>query len=229
MWIYQEKEFLIIPKKAIGFIYQIIDLYTNEVIVGKKMFYTTDGAKESDWKTFYGKFKKESKKNPTRFNRIILSIHKDKKTMVIEKPKKEVEYVNEWEFNNEKFYEKDIPSNIDSFVYLITNNINGRKYIGKKTFFFTKSKIINGRKKNGKSPSDWFDYYGSNDELIKDVELNGKENFKREILYLCNTRGKASYLELREQIDRRVLESNDYYNSWIKVRIAKSHLGNFSI
>jgi len=126
-----------------------------------------------------------------------------------------------WYFNNEEF--QDIGEYV-GFVYLITNLTNGRKYIGKKNLYFSKSRQVKGKKKRFKVESDWRDYYGSNKELAADVEKLGKENFKREILRLCTTKGEFSYFEAKYQFDNNVLESDTYYNSWIMCRIHKKHL-----
>jgi len=126
-----------------------------------------------------------------------------------------------------------LPDDCVGFVYCITNLTNDRKYIGKKLAMFSKTKIITVTLKNGakkkkkvklKVDSDWMTYYGSSDELNKDVELLGADNFKREILHYCINKGTCSYLELREQIDRRVLESDEYYNSYVGARIHRNHI-----
>ena len=70
------------------------------------------------------------------------------------------------------------------------------------------------------------DYYGSSIELNKDVESLGKENFRREILYFCKSKAECSYIEAREQFARRVLETEDYYNGHIQVRVHGSHIIN---
>ncbi len=121
------------------------------------------------------------------------------------------------------------------FVYIITNLTNDRKYIGKKLAKFSKTtqrtvKLKNGnkqkRKIRTKVDSDWRDYYGSSPELTKDVELLGNQNFKREILYYCKSKAECSYIEAREQFSRRVLESTDWYNGHIQVRVHGSHIIN---
>ena len=128
-----------------------------------------------------------------------------------------------------------LPMDCVGFVYLITNNITGRKYIGKKLAKFSRTtqrtvKLKNGNKRKKKIrtkiDSDWRDYYGSSPELTKDVEQLGKENFKREILYYCNSKAECSYIEAREQFSRRVLESKDWYNGHIQVRVHGSHIIN---
>ena len=126
-----------------------------------------------------------------------------------------------------------LPEDCVGFVYLITNMISGRMYIGKKLAKFSKTtyktvKLKNGTKKKkkirSKIDSDWRDYYGSSPELTKDVTQLGIENFHREILFYCKSKAECSYIEAREQFSRRVLESNDYYNGHIQVRVHGSHI-----
>ena len=62
----------------------------------------------------------------------------------------------------------------------------------------------------------------SSDNLLADVEKLGKDKFTREIIHYCPSRGVLSYLEAKEQFDRRVLETNDYYNGIINVRVGSS-------
>jgi hypothetical protein len=127
----------------------------------------------------------------------------------------------------------ELPEDCVGFVYCITNLTNNRKYIGKKLAKFSKTtyktvKLKNGTKKKkkirSKIDSDWQTYFGSNLELNKDVEQLGTENFKREILYYCKSKAECSYIEAREQFDRKVLESKDYYNGQISVRVHGSHI-----
>jgi hypothetical protein len=128
-----------------------------------------------------------------------------------------------------------LPEDCIGFVYLITNKANSRMYIGKKLAKFSKTTyktvtLKNGTKKKkkikGKIDSDWLDYYGSSNELNKDVASLGKENFTREILFFCKSKAECSYIEAREQFARKVLESDDYYNNNIMCRIHGSHIKN---
>jgi hypothetical protein len=128
-----------------------------------------------------------------------------------------------WIYENRQFEDSEIDKYI-GFVYLITNKTNNRKYVGKKLFWFTKTRTIKGKKKREKSFSDWKMYWSSSEELKGDVKNLGEENFTREILHLCMNKGTMSYLELREQIDRRVLEKNEYYNAFVGGKIHKSHV-----
>ena len=118
-----------------------------------------------------------------------------------------------------------IPDEYEGFVYLITNTTTGQKYIGKKLAKFKTTKPpLKGRKnkRRGYKESDWRTYYGSSDRLNADVAELGEKHFTREILYLCKGRGEMSYIEAREQFDRRVLETDDYYNGIINVRVGGS-------
>ena len=136
-----------------------------------------------------------------------------------------------WYYENQLITE--LPETCVGFVYLITNTVTGRMYIGKKLAKFSKTtykvvKLKNGTKKKkkirGKIDSDWRDYYGSSDELLKDVAQLGQENFRREVLYYCKSKAETSYIEAREQFTRRVLESDQYYNGQISVRVHGSHI-----
>ena len=131
----------------------------------------------------------------------------------------------EWTYQD-KIVE-ELPKDCEAFVYLITNIFNGKKYIGKKLAKFkTTKKPLKGRKnkRRGTKESDWKTYWGSSENLIDDVKRLGEDNFTREILYYCPSRGVASYLEAKEQFERKVLETDEYYNGIINVRIGGSNI-----
>ena len=125
-----------------------------------------------------------------------------------------------WTYENKPI--KDLPEGVVGFVYQITNNETGRKYIGKKLAQFKKSRPpLKGRrnKRRYKNESDWKEYFGSSDALNEDIEKLGKEKFTRQILFYCKSKAELSYIEAREQFARKVLESDDYYNGHIRVRV----------
>ena len=122
---------------------------------------------------------------------------------------------------------EELPEGCEAFVYLITNLVDHKKYVGKKLAKFkTTKKPLKGRKnkRRGTKESDWKTYWGSNSHLVDDVLRLGEHRFTREILYYCPTRGVASYLEAQEQFERKVLETDEYYNGIINVRIGGSSI-----
>ena len=128
-----------------------------------------------------------------------------------------------WTYQGKEITE--IPDGYEGFVYLITNLTNNQKYIGKKLAKFKTTKPPLKGKKNkrrGYKESDWQTYWGSSDRLNADIAALGEDKFTREILYLCKGRGEMSYIEAREQFDRRVLETDEYYNGIINVRVGGS-------
>jgi len=120
-----------------------------------------------------------------------------------------------------------LPEDCEAFVYLITNNQNGMKYIGKKLAKFKTTKPpLKGRKnkRRGTKESDWRTYWGSSDHLLNDVVAQGEKQFTREILEYCPSRGVASYVEAELQFKHKVLLSDDYYNGIINVRVGGSQI-----
>ena len=131
-----------------------------------------------------------------------------------------------WLYKGKEVSDEDIQGYV-AFVYLITNLQNGKRYVGKKLLTKTRTKKIKGktRKKKVVTESDWRGYYGSNVVLQEDVVHLGKENFEREILDLCKSRGTANYLEAKYQFLFAVLEKpEEWYNEQILVRVHRSHL-----
>ena len=130
-----------------------------------------------------------------------------------------------WIYEN-KLYD-EAPKEYMGFVYLITDLTTNRKYIGKKLFWNTrKLKPLKGktRRRTQVVESNWKNYYGSNEELQQLVENSHAERFEREILHLCTKKGIMSYLEAREQFDRNVLLSDEYYNNFIGCKIHGKHV-----
>lgn len=131
-----------------------------------------------------------------------------------------------WYYNEEEFTSEMIEDNV-GFVYLITNLSDNKKYVGKKTLI-SKRKLppLKGktRRRTKIVESNWQDYFGSSEEVNALVEEHGRDNFKREILHLCKSKGEMSYLELKEQMAREVLLDDEYYNGILQVKIHRSHV-----
>ena len=130
---------------------------------------------------------------------------------------------NPWLYRDIEFTSEMIEDNV-GFVYTITNLTNDRKYIGKKLFWTPKTKMVNKKKKKFKVESEWKDYHGSNKELASDVELLGADKFKRVIMTLCKSKGSCSYYEAKMQFECNAMLSEEYYNTWIMVRVHKKHM-----
>ena len=76
-------------------------------------------------------------------------------------------YDNPWIYNGKVFTSGDI-GDYFGFVYLITNQSNQRRYIGRK--YFWSFRTPKGKKRKVKSESDWKKYYGSCPELKEEIE-----------------------------------------------------------
>ena len=126
--------------------------------------------------------------------------------------------------NNWKSWDVIDPEKYYGFVYKITRISDGKSYIGKKLLKSRRTKILKGKKKKITVDSDWKKYWGSNKFLQEDVKTLGEDNFKREILKFCKTKGELNYFEAKYQFDYDVLESESFYNEWIMVRVHNSHI-----
>ena len=142
----------------------------------------------------------------------------------------ETDYENPWLYKGTTFTSDDI-GDFFGYVYRITNIQNGRQYIGRK-YFYQKRKPKGGKRRIT-SESDWKRYYGSSDELKRDVKEFGKDSFRREIISLHETLGKVNYEETKQLFLHNVLmEALDdgtpmYYNSNILGRYMRKDYGQF--
>lgn len=108
-------------------------------------------------------------------------------------------------------------------IYLTTNKINNKKYIGKDV------------KNNPK-------YLGSGVLLLKDIKKYGKENFKKEILEYCddnslleeredywiqhfNALQDDNYYNIRQNVKSWYSGASEYKKQYVKEKISKSNKG----
>ena len=132
-----------------------------------------------------------------------------------------------WLYENKEY--NDTPEDYQGFVYVITELDTNKKYIGKKNFWRPKILPKNSkrsRRVKTKVDSNWREYYGSSKEVQILVERRGEDNFKREILKLCKSKGEMSYYEAKLQFDNDVLLRDDYYNEFIGCKIHSRHVKN---
>jgi hypothetical protein len=130
-------------------------------------------------------------------------------------------YDNPWTFDDVPFTTDDI-GDYKGFVYIITNNITGEKYIGRK--YFESHRKKKGSKRKSTSESDWKKYYGSSDYLKKSVKQLGKENFKREIISLHKKTGDCNYSETKTLFGFNVLEKEGFSNENILGRYFRNSI-----
>ena len=134
------------------------------------------------------------------------------KMMTMDTP---IDYENPWLYKGTAFTSDDI-GDLFGFVYRITNLSTGKQYIGRK--YFWQKRKPKGGKRRVTSESDWKRYFGSSEELKRDIKDLGRENFRREILSVHKTLGRVNYEETRQLFLNNVLtESVDglpkYYNN----------------
>jgi hypothetical protein len=139
-----------------------------------------------------------------------------------------------WYYKDEPVEEID-PKYV-GFVYLITNLVTGKRYIGKKLAKFSKtttktvtlkSGVKKKKKVRSKTDSDWKTYWSSSKDVQADVKQLGENKFRRDILMFCLTKGTATYYEAKFQFYHEVLEKpNEWYNGQIQCRIHRSHIKN---
>ncbi len=114
---------------------------------------------------------------------------------------------------------EDLPDheNIYGFVYIITDLVTYKPYVGKKVLRNSRKKKISQRVKKSTGTrktyertikeSDWKDYYGSSKDLQADIQKYGKQRFKRVILELCCTKKYLSYAEVAWQMKARCFKT----------------------
>ena len=83
------------------------------------------------------------------------------------------------------------------FIYITTNNINGKRYIGQCKY---------------QQNRDWQTYLGSGTILKKAIKKYGKENFSREIICNAFSREELSELELHFILEYDAVNRTDFYN-----------------
>ena len=81
------------------------------------------------------------------------------------------------------------------FIYITTNLVNGKRYLGQKMF-----------------DEKWKKYLGSGVAFKSAVKKYGKENFHRDIIYICYSKEELNQIEYELSVFFDVVESDDWYN-----------------
>jgi tRNA/tmRNA/rRNA uracil-C5-methylase (TrmA/RlmC/RlmD family) len=137
------------------------------------------------------------------------------------------EYIsdNPWIYKGKIFTSDDINPKAYGFIYMIREKSSGRIYIGQKHIWTNKVKTINKKKKKVKVESDWKQYYSSSAYINEKFQENGSADFERYILVICISSGQMNYVELKLQIDLRMLEQPEkYINGFVGGKIHASHI-----
>jgi hypothetical protein len=131
-----------------------------------------------------------------------------------------------WLYNDQPFTAGDI-GRYQGFVYIVTDTVNLKRYVGRKTFWFAKTLPPSAgmkRKRRKTIESDWASYCSSSPTIKALVAEHGISRFKREIVYLFASSSEMAYLEAKLQFEHDVLLSDDWYNDYIQFRISGKHL-----
>lgn len=110
------------------------------------------------------------------------------------------------------------------FIYLITNTVTNKMYIGKKQMKTIKKRPpLKGRKNKRceEIETDWRTYSSSSNDVNGDIEKYGKDKFKFQIIMFCTSKWELAYHEARLQFEYKVLLREDFYNGIINLRIPK--------
>jgi hypothetical protein len=104
--------------------------------------------------------------------------------------------------------------------------------VGRKYFKTIKKRPPLKGKKNKRLETietDWKDYWGSSSRLVADILELGKEQFTREIIHLCRSRGETNYMEAYYQFTEGVLLKENNYNGIIQIKLGKGSVKDLKI
>lgn len=132
-----------------------------------------------------------------------------------------------WYYKGKKITKKsDLPDKAVGFVYIIKNNIEEKKYIGKKILLNKRTrKPLKGykRKRIDYVESNWLNYMGSNSETKK----WRKEDCYKEIVYICYNKTMMTYYETMLQFKHNVLEDDSFINDNILGKFYKKTISKY--
>jgi hypothetical protein len=127
-----------------------------------------------------------------------------------------------WLYKGKELTEDDVPAKMIGFIYLITQVSTGRKYLGKKLLTKAATKTVNGKKKKIRLPSDWQNYWSSSPSIKEMIESTGTDDFTKEILTFCQSKGSLAACEEMALYSVGALESDQWLNQNIRSKIYSS-------
>ena len=81
------------------------------------------------------------------------------------------------------------------FIYITTNLVNGKRYLGQRTF-----------------TQGWQNYLGSGTAFKRALKKYGEENFHKDIIYICYSQEELNQVEYELSVFLDVVESDNFYN-----------------
>lgn len=124
---------------------------------------------------------------------------------------------------------EQMPEGTYGFIYEVTHQPTGRKYIGKKVLEFNRTlPPLKGTKRKRKvvKESDWKTYYGSHKDIVTLIKEGKQEEFTREILQYVPSKKLLTYFECKYLFIKEVLEGNDYINDNILAKFYRKDFYN---
>ena len=109
---------------------------------------------------------------------------------------------------------EEMPEGTFGFVYEVTHNPTGKKYIGKKQLMMNRTlPPLKGQKRKRKvvKEGDWKTYYGSQSEIKSLIKEGSVLDFSRIILNFVPSKKLLTYYETKYLFERGVLERPDEY------------------
>ncbi len=124
---------------------------------------------------------------------------------------------------------EEMPEGTYGFIYEVTHQPTGRKYIGKKVLEFNRTlPPLKGTKRKRKvvKESDWKIYYGSHKDIVTLIKEGKQQEFTREILQYVPSKKLLTYFECKYLFIKEVLEGNDYINDNILAKFYRKDFYN---
>ena len=109
---------------------------------------------------------------------------------------------------------EDMPEGTFGFIYEVTHNPTGKKYVGKKQLMMNRTlPPLKGQKRKRKvvKEGDWKTYYGSQSEIKSLIKEGSALDFSRKILNFVPSKKLLTYYETKYLFERGVLEKPDEY------------------
>lgn len=126
-----------------------------------------------------------------------------------------------WMFGGKEIKSEEVPEDAIGFIYRITH-ISGKWYIGRKLTTKAATKVVKGKKKKIRKPSDWENYWSSSPALLEEIEKNGEDQYTREILIFVTTKASIAYAEEYFLFVTGALFDPNCYNGNIRAKIMRS-------